>query len=192
MYTLTVSFFGHRYIDGDIWDIDEKLRNIIQLLINRSDYVEFLVGADGDFDRIVSSAIKHEQKLLDYPSASHTLFLPYIKTEFTDRHKCMNNFYDNIEICEKSCNAYPKDAFRIRNRDMIDRSDLVIFYVNRTCGGAYNAMKYAAKHGVKIINLGSLKSFENFDIYNNDITYSFEKSDQYDDSEDLSNFFYSC
>ena len=167
----TVSFFGHRCIEDDIWGIDEKLREIVQLFINRSDYVEFLVGADGDFDRIVSSAIKHEQKALDSINACHILVLPYVRTEITDRHSGYKTFYNEIEICEKSCDAHPKDAFRIRNRDMVDRSNLVVFYVNTPYGGAYNAVKYAAKRGTKIFNIGSLNEFENFDIFNSDINY---------------------
>ena len=188
----TVSFFGHRYIEGDIWEIDEKLREIIRILINRNCYVDFLVGADGDFDRIVSSAIKHEQKVYDDINSYHTLVLPYVRNEILDRNKNINSFYNSVEICEKSCDAHPKEAFKIRNRDMIDRSDLVIFYVNHTYGGAYQAMKYAAQHGRRIYNIGLLKKFKNFDLYNlqldnidnnkneYDIEWSFLKEDYMD------------
>ena len=61
----TVSFFGHRHIEGDIWELDEKLREVVQLMINRNYCTECLVGTGGDFARIVSSAIRYEQKRYD-------------------------------------------------------------------------------------------------------------------------------
>ena len=56
----TVAFFGHRYIDNPL-KIEELLEEQIRKLIDENEYVEFLVGHNGDFDRCVSSAvlIKH-------------------------------------------------------------------------------------------------------------------------------------
>jgi len=39
---------------------------------------------------------------------------------------------------------------------MVDRSDLVVFFVERNKGGAYQTMKYAIKQGKKIINLSDI------------------------------------
>ena len=36
---------------------------------------------------------------------------------------------------------------------MVDRSDLVVFFVERDKGGAYQTMKYAKKQGKEIINI---------------------------------------
>ena len=44
---------------------------------------------------------------------------------------------------------------QIRNQEMVDRSDLVIFCVERSSGGAYQTMKYAIKNQKNIINLCS-------------------------------------
>ena len=180
MRSCTVSFFGHRLIEGDIWELDEKLREIVRLMINRNYYTEFLVSTGGDFDRIVSSAIKHEQKLFGDVQNSHVLVLPYIMPDYVERNMGLNSFYNDIEICEKSCNAHPKAAYGIRNRAVIDRSDLSVFYVNHNYGGAYQAMKYALKNGKKIYNLGSLHNNKNFDIYNSEIHYAFEPEDYSD------------
>ena len=177
MHICTVSFFGHRLIEGDIWELDEKLREIVRLMLNRNFYTDFLVSTGGDFDRIASSAIKHEQKLFHKFHSAHVLVLPYIMTDYIERNMGLNSFYNDIEICEESCNAHPKAAYGIRNRAVIDRSDLAVFYVNHAYGGAYQAMKYAIKTGRKIFNLGSLQNDKNFDIYNSDISYAFEPED---------------
>ena len=49
--------------------------------------------------------------------------------------------------------AYFKRAILLRNRYMVDRADLVVVYVERTTGGAYQALQYAQKQGKTVINL---------------------------------------
>lgn len=65
----------------------------------------------------------------------------------------IEKYYDEIMIFEESQSAYPKAAFQIRNQIMIDRSDLIFFYVEHAYGGAYKSMKYAEKQGKRTINL---------------------------------------
>ena len=57
MDTYTVSFFGHRHIDNPL-AIDAALDDLIGTLLRSKEYVEFLVGRNGDFDQLVSSAIR--------------------------------------------------------------------------------------------------------------------------------------
>lgn len=49
--------------------------------------------------------------------------------------------------------AHFKRAHTVRNREMVDRSDLVIAYIIRKNGGTYQAVDYAEKIGKKVINL---------------------------------------
>lgn len=42
---------------------------------------------------------------------------------------------------------------QIRNRSMVDRSNLVVFYVEHKKGGAYQMYQYAVKKDKKIVNL---------------------------------------
>ena len=65
------------------------------------------------------------------------------------------NYYDDVEVSQNAAGAHPKGAMQIRNREMVDRSDLVIFCVERNSGGAYQTMKYAIKNQKNIINLCS-------------------------------------
>ena len=61
----TASFFGHRYIDN-ISAIEDRLESIIGNLLRTKEYVEFLVGRNGDFDRIAASVVRKVKKRLDY------------------------------------------------------------------------------------------------------------------------------
>ena len=49
-----------------------------------------------------------------------------------------------------------KSAHQIRNRFMVDRSDLVIFCVGHNSGGAYQTMQYAKKANANIVNLSDV------------------------------------
>lgn len=48
-----VSFWGHRVIE-DALRIEKKLEMLICELLLQHDYVELLVGRDGEFDQMVS------------------------------------------------------------------------------------------------------------------------------------------
>ena len=63
---------------------------------------------------------------------------------------------DNVEIDGESSGSYFKAAIKIRNQHMIDRSQLLICFVEHNKGGAYTAMKYAKKLGCEIINLSDI------------------------------------
>lgn len=148
----TISFFGHRYIENMPF-IEIKLENIIREAIQKYEYVNFLVGREGDFDQIASSAIRHIKKnYLDFNS-SLIWVMPYQKAEYQKNKTNFEKYYDEIEICYESSMVHPKAAIQLRNKIMVNRSQLVVFGVNKTSGGAYRTMKYAIKCGKKIINV---------------------------------------
>ena len=49
MNLFAVSFFGHRQVD-DPFLIERQLESIIRELLLTKEYIEFLVGRDGEFD----------------------------------------------------------------------------------------------------------------------------------------------
>lgn len=152
MEVFTVSFFGHRRIYNSC-KIEERLETIIKELLSQKEYVEFLVGRNGDFDFIVSSAILRIRKEYYEHNSSLVLILPYMIAEYRDNIKTFSEYYDEIEISLEASNAHYKSAIRIRNKEMVDRSDLVICYVENSRGGAYNALCYAQKKNKVVINL---------------------------------------
>ena len=115
--------------------------------------VEFLVGRDGDFDQIVSSAVKRQKRIVRDDNSSLIWILPYPTAELHNNTENFEAYYDEIEICGSAASSHPKGAFQIRNRQMVKRSDLVVFYVDHTGGGAYQTMRYAQKEKKNILNL---------------------------------------
>ena len=57
MNIYTVCFFGHRYIERGT-EIENRLDKLLHDLITQKEYVDFLIGRDGDFDLLASAAIK--------------------------------------------------------------------------------------------------------------------------------------
>ena len=79
----TVSFFGHREIPN-LFALEDKLMPILRELINSKEYVEFLVGRDGDFDQLVSSTVKAAIREYACGNTSLILVLPYERAEYRD------------------------------------------------------------------------------------------------------------
>lgn len=57
MIIYTVSFFGHRYIERGT-EISDRLDNLLHNLITQREYIDFLIGRDGEFDLLASAAVK--------------------------------------------------------------------------------------------------------------------------------------
>lgn len=149
----TVSFFGHRQISD--YCIFEELEALIKSLLNENEYVVFLVGRNGEFDKLVSSAIKKVQKnFLEY-NCCHTLVLPYDTAEYRNNFSAFWDFYDSIEIFDPLGKTHFKSVITKRNKNMIDKSDLVIFYIENQIGGTFEAYKYACAQSKKIIIINS-------------------------------------
>jgi len=154
MKTYTVSFFGHRYIDN-FRICEERLDKLIRRLLTEHEYVEFLVGRDGDFDQLVSSSVRRCKRAIRDDNSALVWVMPYDTAEYRDNEDAFHNYYDDVEVCSASAGGHFKGAHQKRNREMVDRSDLVVFFVERETGGAYQTMRYAEKNGKAIINLAN-------------------------------------
>lgn len=151
METFTVSFFGHRYMDNP-FPMEKALEELIGSLLQSKEYVEFLVGRNGDFDQLVSSAIRRCKREIRDNNSAHVWVLPYPTADFRNNEDAYREYYDEIEIYG-SVNCHHKAAFQARNRNMVDRSHLTVFCVKQNEGGAYQTMRYAIQQGKPYINL---------------------------------------
>lgn len=133
MTVFTVSFFGHRRLTDPL-AVEKKLQAVIQEQLLSKEYVEFLVGRDGEFDQLVSSTVRRCKREIRDDNSSLVLVLPYETAE-----------YRNVEVCATSAEKHFKAAHQIRNRAMVDRSHLVVFYIEHESGGAYQTFRYAKK-----------------------------------------------
>ena len=152
MNQYTVSFFGHRVIEDPLV-VEQQLEMLIRKLLKEKEYVEFLVGRDGEFDQIVSSTIRRCKRAIRDDNSAHVWVLPYPTADFRDNENAYREYYDEIEICDASAGSHFKGAYQTRNREMVDRSDLIVFCIQHENGGAWQTMKYAKRRSVPYVNL---------------------------------------
>lgn len=150
MQVYTVCFFGHRVIHDPI-PIAKQLEDWVHHILQTHQYVEFLVGRDGDFDILAASIIHKCKQHYRNDNSALVLVLPYMKTEYRENNDDYLKYYDEIEVFSAT---HYKAAFKERNRSMIDRSHFAIFYVRNDTGGAHAAMRYASKTNTPYVNLG--------------------------------------
>lgn len=159
MDTYTVSFFGHRKLDSPIL-IEEQLEAIVLNLLSTKAYIEFLVGRDGDFDLLAASVIHRCKRTFRSDNSSLVWVMPYPTAEYRDNESAFRAYYDEIEICSEASGKHFKNAFQLRNRSMIDRSDLAVFYVQRKSSGAWKTLEYANNHGTPVICIDSTTNWD--------------------------------
>lgn len=153
METYTVSFFGHRQFT-DAPRVERRLEAFICRLLREKDYVEFLVGREREFDLLVASVIRRCKREVRGDNSALVWVLPYETADYRKNREAYRRYYDEIEICEAAARGHCKNAYKCRNRIMVNRSDLVLFCVQHPGGGAWEAMAYAAGQSIPYHNLG--------------------------------------
>ena len=152
MRIYSVAFLGHRYVDNII-KVENLLEEQIRKLIDENEYVVFLVGRNGDFDQCVSSSVLRVRKNHRDDNSALVLVLPYPTAEYLNNENYFHDYYTDVEISYAASVAHPKSAIQIRNREMVDRADLIIYYIEHEKGGAWQTAKYAREQGKTVINL---------------------------------------
>lgn len=137
---MTCTFFGHRDCDHTIYKTLEK--TIIEL-IQVKGVTKFLVGNNGNFDRLVLTALLKCSKKI--PNIEYCVVLAYMPKNSV--------FYYPTIFPEELVNIPKRYAIPYRNKYMIENSDFVITYVSRHFGGAYSSFKKAQKMNKTVINL---------------------------------------
>ena len=156
----TVAFFGHRYIDNP-FKVEELLEEHIRKLIDEKEYVDFLVGRNGEFDQCVSSTVLRVRKNVRDDNSALVLVLPYATAEYLNNEEYFHDYYTDVEISYSASMAHPKSAIQIRNREMVDRASLIICYIEENTGGAWQSVKYAIEQGKTVINLAEKQTYKN-------------------------------
>ena len=151
MHIYTVSLFGHREV-GNAAAAEEELEATVRDLLASRDYVDFLVGRSGEFDRLAAAVIRRVRRRMGTANGSLILVLPYDNAEYRQNEAAFWQYYDEVEMLTDPSVHY-KAAIRQRNRAMVDRSDLTVCYLERETGGAYQTYRYAVRQGKTVLRL---------------------------------------
>lgn len=131
------TFFGHRDCPASIKGI---LRAAVIRLIENQNADIFYIGNQGAFDAHALSVLKELSFV--YPHIQYVLVL----NRMPDTPLLDNSILpEGIEL------IHPRFTISWRNRWMIDHSDFVISYIERSWGGAYQFTELAKRKHKKVI-----------------------------------------
>ena len=139
---MVCTFFGHKDTPKEI---ELTLRSTLIDLIENKNVTTFYVGNNGNFDTMVRRQLEYLSQT--YP-ITYSIVLAYLPTE--------KNKYDNLTntIYPEGIETVPKRfAISYRNKWMIRQSDVVVTYVTRTHGGAWQFKTMAERQGKMVIEL---------------------------------------
>ena len=142
------TFFGHRKVEEPI---EDALYDSICRMIEQEKVTTFYVGGHGDFDSMCAGAVRSAKR--HYEGIWLVLVKPNMTNELNRNQEYYSAMYDDVAIPPESDAAHYKAAIPIRNRWMAAHADIIITYVRREYGDAYNAVKYAKKLGKPIVAL---------------------------------------
>lgn len=148
------AFFGHR--DTLITaQLEEQISQTLRRLIDEG-IDEFWCCEQGTFDWICHKILLEVKK--DYPFIQICCICAYNPSSYPKiRQDSMEKRYDYLIYNDEIANGANRFAIVRRNRYIAENVDVILCYIEHKNGGAYNAVKYAHKQGVKIINLGLMK-----------------------------------
>lgn len=141
---MTCSFFGHRYIDEAI---AAPLKNALtNLIANNVD--TFLVGHQGDFDRLVLRTLRQLKK--EFPQIRYRVVLAYLPAAPA---ACCAYTEEETVFPEGLETVPPRYAISWRNRWMIRQSDVVVTYITHSQGSAAQFAESAKRMNKQVINI---------------------------------------
>ena len=139
---MVCTFFGHKDTPKEI---EPTLRSTLIDLNENKNATVFYVGNNGNFDAMVRRQLEDLSQLY---SITYSVVLAYLPTE--------KNKYDNLTntIYPEGIESVPKRfAISWRNKWMIQQSDVVVTYVTRTHGGAWQFKAMAERQEKMVIEL---------------------------------------
>lgn len=142
-------FAGH----SDIWDntLAEKIKSVAEDLIVNHNVKEFWVGNYGNFDGSAASVIRELQRT--YSNVKLDLVIPYLTKSINEYKELYYKKCDNILIADIPENTPKRFHITKANEYMVNYSDFLICYIQRSWGGAITTYKYAKRKKLQIFNI---------------------------------------
>ena len=143
--------FGHRVM---LMDIEKPLRELLERLVEEQGVRVFYTGGMGEFDELFARAVRSMKR--ECPSLRLALVMPYLTERLNLDKAFYEAQYDEILIPAELDGVHPKAAIGLRNRWMVERSDVVIAALHRDFGGAAEAVRYAENRGKEVVRIAAL------------------------------------
>ena len=155
MKNVVCCFIGHRIIEKEIETyLKNRLEIIIKSLITKNNVNTFMFGSKSQFNNLCYDIVTKTMK--EYPYIKRV----YVRAEYP----YIDNDYKEYLLSKYEETYYPdnvigtgKLVYIKRNYDMINNSDICLFYYDdnnsKVNSGTKIALNYANKHNKKIIQI---------------------------------------
>ena len=154
----TCCFTGHRDMtEEEKYTAERRIRAAVKAFYEMG-VTDYITGGAIGFDTVAAASVIN-MKRSGYPKLRLAVAIPFrdqserwsrsdkvlYRTilEAADETVCLNENYTSSCMME-------------RNMFMVDNSSFCLSYVTRQSGGSWNTVKYAKRHGIKIINLADV------------------------------------
>ena len=134
-----------------LMDVEKPLREVLERLVAERSVSVFYTGGMGEFDDLFARTVRSMKR--NDPRLRLILVLPYLTRQAATEKAWYEGRYDEILIPAELEGVHPKAAIGLRNRWMVDRSDIVIAALHRDFGGAAEAVRYAEKRGKEVVRI---------------------------------------
>ena len=146
----TCSFTGHReLVDLDVALMDRVIKNLIKNGCKR-----FLCGMAQGFDLTAAESVVEFKR--QYPEVELVACVPcegqsryFSSTDKARYARVIKNCAEVIVLSDR----YYQGCMHLRDRFMVDNSDVVVCYLRKKSGGTYYTVKYANSQNKKVIEL---------------------------------------
>ena len=139
---MTCCFFGHRDTPYQIMD---DLRDLLIHLVKEKQVNRFLVGNNGNFDRLVISVLTELQS--QFPKIKCFVVLSAFPIKQQEQYSLETIYPEGLE------QTPPRFAIDKRNRWMLLESNIVVGYIAYSASGAAHFFNLAKKRGKECYNL---------------------------------------
>ena len=148
---MIISFAGHSFVASS-GAVKEAVKEQIRKNTINETHVLCFLGGYGSFDEICACACRELKR--ENAGIELIYITPYMSLPMQQKIKEMKAYglYDD-SIYPPIENTPKRFAISKRNAWMMASADLVIAYVNRNYGGAYQSIEVARRKGKKIINI---------------------------------------
>lgn len=146
---MVVAFCGHSDYIANKKD-ERKILDILEQEVGSKD-CEFFLGEYGNFDSFCYFCASQYKKT--HPQCKLVYVTPYYSVEHQENHlQHQKQRFDYILYPELE-NTPPRYAIVHRNKWIVEKADILISFITRKYGGAYNAYLHAKKRNRRIFNI---------------------------------------
>ena len=137
------TFIGHSFVFSAT--VENRLRGEIGTYLADIDEASFYVGGRGEFDGMAAAAVRAAKTRHRNKKIQLYLIEPYFHAGLNWDKDYNEKLYNGIIIPQELLSVHPKAAIQKRNRWMCDQAELLIAFVCRDFGGAYETLKYVKR-----------------------------------------------